>query len=495
MRNYDMKFVAIDFGQDPKPKLFPLGITIHNLRGVRHFSENTAFEPPCHSHAEIHNWCEVRIGAFSHFNAGRIGDVHIGRYSAVGADAVIGMHEHPTDWLSTSRLMYQPELHDFRITAGAHDLQALQSKKRTFTEFSKVTTIGNDVLVGQGVYFKGGVTVGDGAVIGARSVVVKDVPPYAIVAGSPAKVKRYRFPDRIIERLLALKWWRFSLFDFYGVESHLDGEFIYAGPIYHHFGHFMAEMVHRIVQSKKLFSSGNWIFSDIAANDQKTYDYLPSWIKAILEFVEVESRSVTIIGKNTAVSRVSVVEQGSDFGGGPKPGYLSDLLEFSERRLQTLRHSDAPIPKVYVSRGGVRHGGAFLGESYIENHLEREGFFIFRPEQYTPSKQMDVYRKALHRQSGQDRRLHRQHPFRVASCKDTPSPALCRMDDPGRQHRCRPRATGRQRRTAEARRWQRRCADRRPVVLGHTDDRASAGLPPRRGPQVFKEGSPLCQMT
>jgi hypothetical protein len=178
------------------------------------------------------------------------------------------------------------------------------------------------------------------------------------------------------------------------VESHLDGEFIYAGPIYHHFGHFMAEMVHRIVQSKKLFSSGNWIFSDIAANDQKTYDYLPSWIKAILEFLEVESRSVTIIGKNTAVSRVSVVEQGSDFGGGPKPGYLSDLLEFSERRLQTLRHSDAPIPKVYVSRGGVRHGGAFLGESYIENHLEREGFFIFRPEQYTPSKQMDVYRKA-----------------------------------------------------------------------------------------------------
>jgi acetyltransferase-like isoleucine patch superfamily enzyme len=227
MRNYDMKFVAIDFGQDPKPKLFPLGITIHNLRGVRHFSENTAFEPPCHSHAEIHNWCEVRIGAFSHFNAGRIGDVHIGRYSAVGADVVIGMHEHPTDWLSTSRLMYQPELHDFRITAGAHDLQALQSKKRTFTEFSKVTTIGNDVLVGQGVYFKGGVTVGDGAVIGARSVVVKDVPPYAIVAGSPAKVKRYRFPDQIIERLLALKWWRFSLFDFYGlpfdnIEAALD---------------------------------------------------------------------------------------------------------------------------------------------------------------------------------------------------------------------------------------------------------------------------------
>lgn len=222
-----MKFVAIDFGKDPKAKLFPLGITIHDLRGVRHFLENTAFEPPCHCHAEIHNWCELRIGAFSIFNSGRVGDVHIGRYSSFAPDVVIGMHEHPTDWLSTSRLMYQPELHDFRITTGAHDLQALQSKNRPFTEFSRVTTIGNDVLVGRGAFLKGGVTVGDGAVIGARSVVVKDVPPYAIVAGSPAKVKRYRFPDRIIERLLALKWWRFSLFDFYGlpfdqIEAALD---------------------------------------------------------------------------------------------------------------------------------------------------------------------------------------------------------------------------------------------------------------------------------
>ena len=66
---------------------------------------------------------------------------------------------------------------------------------------------GNDVWIGRGAFIKNGLTLGDGCGIGARSVVTKDVPPYAIVAGNPAKLIRYRFSEDIIEKLLELKWW------------------------------------------------------------------------------------------------------------------------------------------------------------------------------------------------------------------------------------------------------------------------------------------------
>lgn len=73
------------------------------------------------------------------------------------------------------------------------------------------TTIGNDVWIGWGVLIKGGVTIGNGAVIGARSVVTKDVPPYAVVAGVPAKVIKYRFEQEKIDLLQQLQWWDWDI--------------------------------------------------------------------------------------------------------------------------------------------------------------------------------------------------------------------------------------------------------------------------------------------
>jgi virginiamycin A acetyltransferase len=70
--------------------------------------------------------------------------------------------------------------------------------------------IGNDVWIASQVVIGSGVSIGDGAVVGANSVVLGDVPPYAIVAGSPAKVLRYRFEEKIVERLLSLKWWEWN---------------------------------------------------------------------------------------------------------------------------------------------------------------------------------------------------------------------------------------------------------------------------------------------
>ena len=79
-----------------------------------------------------------------------------------------------------------------------------------------LTTIGNDVWIGHGAFIKPGVTIGDGAIVGAQSVVTRDVPPYAIVAGSPAIVRHYRFSEGVIARMAAMQWWRYAFWDLAG---------------------------------------------------------------------------------------------------------------------------------------------------------------------------------------------------------------------------------------------------------------------------------------
>ena len=81
--------------------------------------------------------------------------------------------------------------------------------------FKKVT-IGNDVWIGHGAVINQGVSIGTGAIIGSNAVVTKDVPPYAVVAGVPAKILKYRFDDDTIKLLLKSKWWNMD--DFHLIE-------------------------------------------------------------------------------------------------------------------------------------------------------------------------------------------------------------------------------------------------------------------------------------
>jgi acetyltransferase-like isoleucine patch superfamily enzyme len=135
----------------------------------------------------------------------------IGAFCAIGARSAINPFNHPSDWLSIHEFQYHPK--SFEWVDEYNDFKRLE---RTTDMFRQVT-VGNDVWTGHNVNVTGGVNVGDGAIIAAGSVVTKDVPPYAIVAGVPATIKRYRFSDQIIERLMRVKWWDLELADLSGL--------------------------------------------------------------------------------------------------------------------------------------------------------------------------------------------------------------------------------------------------------------------------------------
>jgi len=212
-----MSNININFGPSAAAKLKSLGLKILSARGELSLSAGSYFEAPASIMPGLDPGSLIQVGAFGSFaHGGNIGNVQIGRYVSIASDVRMGMHNHPIDWLSTSRVTHYPQMHDWPEFFGNGSLEFVRSMLRPYADACPITEIGNDVWIGQGVFIKSGVKVGDGAVIGARSVVVKDIEPYSIVAGTPAKVIRKRFPDPVIERLLAMRWWRYSLYDLAG---------------------------------------------------------------------------------------------------------------------------------------------------------------------------------------------------------------------------------------------------------------------------------------
>lgn len=180
------------------------------------------FEPPARlSQLEMRGACS--IGAFSYAVSGHAYGTHIGRYCSIARDVNIGQFNHTMDWLSTSPFQFEqgfifnvgPEFQDRAIYEGTKPDPDLSAKARR--ELTKVTRIGNDVWIGHGAIITAGVTVGDGAVIGANAVVTKDVAPYAIVGGVPAKLIRYRFDEGLRKRMLEVKWWQYASWQLAGV--------------------------------------------------------------------------------------------------------------------------------------------------------------------------------------------------------------------------------------------------------------------------------------
>ncbi len=127
---------------------------------------------------------------------GRRAILSIGAYCSISDDVKIFLGgQHRSDWVST--WPFNVLMEDYTHIEG--------------NPLSKGDVIiGNDVWIGHGAAILSGVTIGDGAVVGTNALVTKDVPPYGIVGGNPAKLIRKRFPDKAIERLLALQWWNWS---------------------------------------------------------------------------------------------------------------------------------------------------------------------------------------------------------------------------------------------------------------------------------------------
>ncbi|WP_084164738.1 CatB-related O-acetyltransferase [Skermanella stibiiresistens] len=212
-----MSIVTVDLGGSPAAKLATLGLKMPQTRGVFSLNQASFLEPPTMVQANIATKTLVQIGAFCSIAGGKIGNVRIGRYCSIAPEVMIGSNEHPVDWLTSSRVTHVADLHDWARFCAPDRVDEIRSQRVPFKDACKITNIGNDVWIGQGVFIKAGVTIGDGAIVAGRSVVVKDVPAYSIVAGTPATVKRMRFPDATVERLTRLRWWRYSIFDLFGI--------------------------------------------------------------------------------------------------------------------------------------------------------------------------------------------------------------------------------------------------------------------------------------
>lgn len=151
------------------------------------------------------------IGAFSYTRSSFPCSVEIGRYCAIGTGVEVMGVDHPMERLSmggfdySKRSIFEAAREDFN---SAQKITPLPTRKLKGQQIGHDVWIGNDALIGRGV------KIGNGAVIATRSIVTKDVPDYAIVAGSPARVKRLRFPEKLVERLLTSKWWEYNFTSF-----------------------------------------------------------------------------------------------------------------------------------------------------------------------------------------------------------------------------------------------------------------------------------------
>jgi acetyltransferase-like isoleucine patch superfamily enzyme len=203
----------VEFPPDQLRRLRPKGLQLTAARGRMVFGPNSWFEPPLLVHAELTGGT-IQIGSFTGFYGGNIRNGSIGRYCSIARDVSIGPNEHPTSWLTSSVLAENPLANDWDEFARPGERSRIATRGQPFPANLRRTNIGNDVWIGTGTLILKGVTIGDGAVVAGGSVVTRDVPPYGVVAGTPARLKRLRFDEQTVERLLALKWWRYALYDF-----------------------------------------------------------------------------------------------------------------------------------------------------------------------------------------------------------------------------------------------------------------------------------------
>jgi len=192
------------------------GIDIYRASGLWpskvSLPQNSRLEAPCgikwtrYEHS-------LHLGAFSYQVSGYCFAGRIDRYTSIGENVQIGRQNHAMDLVSTSPVFSNPRpifmLGD-RFAGSAEFARTSFQHSKSPTQ-AQVTRIGPDVWIGHGAFICPGVRIGPGAIVAAHAVVSKDVPPFAVVAGNPAEIKRFRF-DSDAERaaLIDSKWWMYA---------------------------------------------------------------------------------------------------------------------------------------------------------------------------------------------------------------------------------------------------------------------------------------------
>jgi len=167
-------------------------------------SSNTIFKTYLGPQVKIYPYAKITtaiVGNYTYISDNAIiCNAIIGKFCSIGPNLICGWGIHPLNGISTHPMFY-----------SINKQNGITLTQKTKVQEVKLTVIGNDVFIGMNVTILDGVNIGHGAVIGACSLVNKDVPPYAIVGGVPAKVIGYRFDEQTIEKLLAKQWWDFNI--------------------------------------------------------------------------------------------------------------------------------------------------------------------------------------------------------------------------------------------------------------------------------------------
>jgi len=145
---------------------------------------------------------DVQLGSFSYVaNGARITHASIGKFCSIGPNAKIGLGVHPSrEFVSTHPAFYSPK----------REASISFVKTSRYEDFHRIT-ICNDVWIGESAIIMDGVTIGNGAIVAAGAVVTRDVPPYAVTAGVPARLIRFRFEPADIAMLERFQWWNRDL--------------------------------------------------------------------------------------------------------------------------------------------------------------------------------------------------------------------------------------------------------------------------------------------
>ncbi len=180
--------------------------------------------------AKVEPYCEILtgsvipafIGSFSYSWSALATDMWIKRYSSLASGIRIFGVQHPYERFANSSVTYDSKAVLFaekaKESGGGYSFRAkaIPPRPPIFIE--------NDVWIGQNVALKPGIHIGDGAIIATGAVVTKDVPPYAIWGGVPARLLKMRFPDKIIEDMLELQWWDYCFTDFKDMDGDIPVE-------------------------------------------------------------------------------------------------------------------------------------------------------------------------------------------------------------------------------------------------------------------------------